>query len=366
MQEFSTGMRPVQCDLSVCLLTWNGKDLTLACLASLYEHTAGINFEVIIVDNGSSDGTGEAIREQFPCVKLIINDRNRGFTVPNNQAIQVSSGRYVILLNNDTLFTRNALKSMGEYLDQNPEVAVVGCKLRLPSGRIQRSAHTSMTWWDYVFAAFYLHHLLPKSKIFGRINMTFMDYQTTTADVDWVAAAAMMVRSSAIGEVGPLDERIFAFSEDWEWCIRFKRHGWRVVYFAGTEITHSEGMSSHSRSGLKGDEVRQWSILTAAASASYVYSKLNSRPQRENRLFDLSRRLFYLSKAVSFAILNILSGTGREWGRVNGYLRAALIRRRQLWDVYLRQVAGPSDSMGYNHCGGRQLDDKRDECFSEF
>lgn len=335
MNDQSISNRP---DVSVCIVTWNGKDLTLVCLESLYRHTDGMEVEVILVDNGSDDGTAEAISTAFPLVRIIRNDKNEGFTLPNNQAIMASSGRYLMLLNNDTKLTENSLPKMVAYLDDHQDVGVLGCRLRRPDGTIQMSAHSDMTWWDYLFAALHLHVLFPRSTVFGRINMTYMDYQAETRDVDWIAGAAMLVRREAIRTAGTLDERIFAFSEDWEWCIRIKRSGWRVVYFCGTELIHLEGMSSHSNSSRKAEEVRVWSLLTAAASSYYVYEKLNAYSGVSYILFGFCRRLFFLSKSLTYALANVLTQARPAWGKSKGYLLAALYSPAYVRERYLRRT----------------------------
>jgi GT2 family glycosyltransferase len=344
-------------DVSVCVVTWDNVSLTVDCLSSLYAHTRGPSFEVIVADNGSRDDTVPTVRRLFPGVRMVVSPENRGFSRAANQAIRMARGRYVLLLNNDTVLHEDAVAALAGYLDQHPGVGAVGCRLRLPDGRIQASAHADRAWWDYLVEAAYLDRLWPRHRLLGRTNMTCMDYETATQDVDWLVGAALMVRRTAVDDLGLLDERIVAFCEDWEWCVRFRHHGWRVVYFGGTEITHLLGGSSHSSASGKGDAVREWAVLTMNASADYVYRKLHPTHRARAVLFRATRRVFNLSRLVTHALLRVL---GVRWERaapLSAYWKAmvtpaAILERRYLHPPAAAGGAAEASRPAWTYPGG--------------
>ena len=152
--------------VSVCILAWNNYELTAACVKSILKLTRGVSYEIILVDNGSTDGTAQKISESFPAVKILRNEVNQGFTTGNNQALHVASGRYSILLNNDMLFESDALSKMAHYMDLHPDVGVLGCRLRYPDRRVQMTAHADIDWYDHLFHSLYLNRIFPKNRIF--------------------------------------------------------------------------------------------------------------------------------------------------------------------------------------------------------
>ncbi|MHB0877604.1 MAG: glycosyltransferase family 2 protein [Anaerolineae bacterium] len=325
-------------DLSVCIATWNARELTLACLRSLTRWTSGITYEVILVDNGSSDGTLAAVEVEFPHIRTIRNPANEGFVYANNQALRSAAGRYTILLNNDMVFESDALSQMVLFMDGHPGVGVLGCRLRYPDGTAQHTAHEDQTWQDYFYAALFLHRLLPRSRRFGRINSTWLDYEADDLAVPtgWVAGAALMVRTSQLSEVGLLDERLFAFSEDWEWCRRHAAHGNEVVFYTGAEIVHLHGMSSARYVGPRSSEVRRRTILRMAAGAQYVYRKLHPHASLDTALFDASFRLFCLSRVVALGLGSLLRLCRADRGTLEGYLISVLMSYGSLRKHYLR------------------------------
>ncbi len=227
-------------DLSVVIVNWNVRDLLRACLRSL--EGAGCAVEIIVVDNGSSDGSVEMVRAEFPHVHLIPNAENRGFTVANNQGIEVASGRYVLLLNPDTEVVGDALTTMVEFADANPDVGVVGPQLLNPDGSVQSSRRRFPTLATGFFESTWLQPYTPRRVLTRYYVLDRPDDRMQ--DVDWVTGAALMARREAIEEVGLLDEGFFMYSEELDWCRRFRAAGWRVVYLPAARIVHHEGKSS--------------------------------------------------------------------------------------------------------------------------
>ena len=325
-------------DLSVCIITWNVCELTMACIKSLIEQTKSVSYEIILVDNASTDCTLEKVRKEVPQVRIIANQINHGFTYANNQALKIATGKYSILLNNDMSFNMDALSKMVEFMDNNQDVGVLGCRLRLPNGVVQHSAHEDVCWQDYLYNAFLLHRLFSKSKIFGRINCTYINYNEDNLVVDtgWVAGAGLMVRTSSIKKVGLLDERIITTGEDWEWCRRFANHGYRIVYYTGPEIIHFHGVSTINYVGKDRYKIRKKSIMRAIAASHYVFRKLNVEKPANVFLFNLSFRIYCLSRALVFGLRNIIKPKSADYGSFLGYLIGVFINYRSLCKHHLR------------------------------
>ncbi len=229
-------------DLSILIVNWNVRDLLRRCLHSILVNLPPGELEIIVVDNGSTDGSGEMIRAEFPRVHLIANAENRGFTAANNQGLAVSRGRYVLLLNPDTEVVGDALAAMVAFADAHPDVGVVGPQLLNPDGTVQSSRRRFPTLATALFESTWLQPYAPR-RLLGRYYVLDRP-DDEVQDVDWVTGAALMARREAIEQVGPLDEGFFMYSEELDWCRRFREAGWRVVYLPTARMIHHEGKSS--------------------------------------------------------------------------------------------------------------------------
>ena len=252
-QQNSTERRAI---VSVAIAHWNVRDLLHDCLTSLRARarTAVWPLEIIVVDNASTDGSAGMVRAKFPEVILIENAENLGFSKATNQAIRASTGRYVLMLNSDTVVLTNAIDRMAQYLEMHPEVGVVGCRLVYPDGRLQRSCSHFISVWDQVVEALYLHRLATWFQPFGRHGMRYWDYNETRP-VDWVMATALLVRASILDQLGPLDDELFGAAQDIEFCRRVRDAGWQVVFLHDVEIVHH---SSKSWLCYEGEGAAQW------------------------------------------------------------------------------------------------------------
>ena len=231
------------CDLSIVVVSWNVRDLLRQSIRSaLAAPRPEGGLELIVVDNGSSDGSVEMVRSTFPQVRLIANQENRGFPAANNQGIAVARGRHVFLLNPDTEVVGDALRTMVGYADAHPDVGVVGPQLLNPDGTVQSSRRRFPTLATAFFESTWLEPLAPR-RVLTRYRVLDQP-DDATLDVDWVDGAALMARREAIEEVGPLDEGFFMYSEELDWCRRFRQAGWRVVYLPTAQIVHHRGKSS--------------------------------------------------------------------------------------------------------------------------
>lgn len=230
------------CDLSIVIVSWNVCDLLRQCLSSIRVARSSLGVEVIVVDNVSTDGSVEMVRAEFPHVHLISNTENRGFPAANNQGIAVAQGRYVLLLNPDTEVVGDGLATMVAYADAHPGVGVVGPQLLSADGSVQSSRRRFPTLAAAFFESTWLQPHAPK----GMLARYYVEDQPDDAilDVDWVKGAALMARREAIRQVGPMDEGYFMYSEELDWCRRFREADWRVVYLPTAQIVHHEGKSS--------------------------------------------------------------------------------------------------------------------------
>jgi GT2 family glycosyltransferase len=218
-------------DLSIIIVSWNTSGLLRQCLDSVYETNCRFSFEVIVVDNGSSDDSVSMIEKCFPSVILLKNRQNLGFACANNKGLALGRGRYFMLLNSDTIVLPGAVDALVEAADRNPEVGVIGPKLLNMNGTLQES-------WSS-FPSF-LSELIGRN---FRIRRPVADVPNMY-DVDWIMGACMLVRSEAIRDVGKMDEDYFFYSEETDWCFRIKKKNWKVWYLASAEIYHVGGGST--------------------------------------------------------------------------------------------------------------------------
>ncbi len=191
--------------------------------------------EVVVVDNASSDDTPGQIKQNWPQVRLIENADNRGFASANNQGLAISRGRYVALLNSDTLVTSQALSQLVAFMDEHPEAGACGPCLLQPNGQPQAFAFGHDPTPGYLFRRGFTHLLLRRPLHNWNTDQTQM--------VDWVSGACLIARRQAIEQAGPLDESIFMYFEDNDWCLRFRQCGWKIYYLPTVAITHIGGQS---------------------------------------------------------------------------------------------------------------------------
>lgn len=231
-------------DLSVIIVSYNTRDLLRGCLASVISTlSSGLNYEVLVVDNASADGSAAMVQDAFPQAGLLINKENRGFAAASNQALAESRGRHAILLNPDTVVGERALCGMVRFLDEHSEVGVVGPKLLYPDGAFQHSVFTFPTLPMIFLDFFPVNHRLINSRLNGRYPRALYE-AGEPFPVDHPLGAGLMVRRGVIEEVGLLDEGFFIYCEEIDLCMRIKKAGWEVYCFPQAEITHYGGEST--------------------------------------------------------------------------------------------------------------------------
>ena len=233
-------------DVSIIIVNWNTKGLLRDCLSSVYAHAGEIDYEIIVIDNASTDGSAEMVKNDFRQVILIENSNNRGFAAANNQGMAVAKGRYVLLLNSDTVVLDNAIANTVRFADANPEVAVTGCRVLNSDRTLQRTCFMFPSVLNMLLSSTYLYKLFPKNKFFGREQMTWWD-RNDVRQVDVVTGCFMLVRREAVEQVGVMDERFFMYCEETDWCYRFREEGWKVMFAPVGEIIHFGGQSTSQK-----------------------------------------------------------------------------------------------------------------------
>ena len=238
-------------DISVIIVNYNVSSFLDQALTTLRDAVRELDHEVFVVDNASTDESVSMVRRKHPWVKLIENDHNLGFASANNQALKRVSGRYVLLLNPDTVLRRDTLKTMIRFLDEHPEAGITGCKVLNPDGSLQLACRRGFPSPGVAFFKLVgLSCLFPKSKTFGAYNLTYLDPDSLT-EVDAVSGSFMMLRKEVLDKVGLLDEDFFMYGEDLDICYRVKEAGWKIFYVPYTEIIHFKGESTKTVPALK-------------------------------------------------------------------------------------------------------------------
>ncbi|MEQ1796097.1 MAG: glycosyltransferase family 2 protein [Nitrospira sp.] len=239
-------------DLSIAVISYNTRDLLLACLQSVQDRTTGVDYEVIVVDNASHDGSVGAVRTRFPHVTVIANAENSGFAKACNQAAAVSSGRYLLLLNSDTVMQRHTLRTMVTCLEQHLDIGIVSCLQRDEQGRVLQSCFPFPSIRDHVRYSETLPTVV--RRLVGTLSP--MDC-TQSRDVEWANGACLMIRKALFARLGGLDERFFMYFEDVDLCRRVQQLGYRIRHVADGEVVHLLGRSSRTnRHGLN----KQWEL----------------------------------------------------------------------------------------------------------
>jgi GT2 family glycosyltransferase len=228
-------------DVSICIVTYHAQDLLRDCLHSIYRAIDAVSFEIIVVDNHSEDGSVEMLRSDFPDVQLLVNDQNTGYTRPNNQAMRVSQGKYILLINPDTLVEPNTIAELAGFLDTHPKVGIVGPKVLNRDGTLQKQCRRSEARpWDAICYFSGMSRLFPKDKRFSGYLMTYLD-ENLTHEAEAVSGSCMLIRRQVVDQIGYQDENFFAYQEDTDYCRRARLAGWKVFYNPSAQIIHYGG-----------------------------------------------------------------------------------------------------------------------------
>lgn len=219
---------------SVVVVNWNTKELLENCLSSLDGEERSLQLEILVVDNNSSDGSADMVASKFPDVKLIRNQQNRGFAKANNQALSISSGRYILLLNSDACLVNNSISLMLEFMDSRPEAGIIGPRLLNADGSLQFSCYNVPSVFRTFLEMTFISRLFP----WDTGNMLYHFGYDKIKEVGYVSGACMMIRREVLDDIGLLDERFFIYAEEADFCMRAKESGWKIFFIPGAKVKH--------------------------------------------------------------------------------------------------------------------------------
>ncbi|MDP3888739.1 MAG: glycosyltransferase family 2 protein [bacterium] len=283
--------------ISVIVVNYNTRDLLKDCLNSLFEKNKDVQLEVIVVDNYSSDGSGEMVQKDFPKVVLIENKKNLGFARGNNLGIKKASGEYVLLLNSDTQFVENSLCKMIEFMENKPKIGIASCQLTNKDGTLQASGGFFPTIFRVFAWMFFLDDLPYVSNFIKSFHPHDPAFYTGSLwyqeehEQDWVTGAFFLMRKKIFQECGGLDENFFMYVEEMEYCYRAKKKGWGVFYTPITRIIHLGGKSGSTKNALLGEY----------RGLKYFFTK--HRPTWENVLLGFFLKIGAVLRIILFGII---------------------------------------------------------------
>ncbi len=254
-------------DITIIIPSYNTKDLLRSCIASIYEHTQGIRFEIICVDDNSPDRSADMVAESFPDVILVRNEVNQHYVKNNNLGMRMSRARYACLLNSDTKLTSNAFAELVRFMDEHPEVAACGPKLLNPDGSVQHCIRRFVGPRALLLQVFNWHKLFPKNRSMQKLYATNFDY-TIAQPVDSIGTTAYVVRRSTWEQAGMLDEHFKLFVVDWAYNFMLKKKGYTVYYTPCAEVIHY-GSQSINQAALK--SIRELHHALIQFSEGYDY-----------------------------------------------------------------------------------------------
>ncbi len=225
-------------DVSIIIINWNTKDLLIDCIASIYKTTKNLSFEILVVDNGSSDNSVEAVRHLFPNIKVIENSYNHGFAKACNQGLRLINSRYAILLNTDTILCEGTIEKAIEFMDNNATVGICGGQLLNQDGSKQNSIANIPNLATELLNKSLLRKLFPEKYIGKELRID------KPIEVESIIGAFMVVRREAINDVGLMDEAYFFFFEETDWCMMMKKKGWKVIHHPDIKLYHLQGQTA--------------------------------------------------------------------------------------------------------------------------
>jgi GT2 family glycosyltransferase len=287
-------------DLSIIIVSFNTKEVTLACLNSIVKNTQGIKYEIIVIDNNSIDGSVEALKKlPNKALRVVENKKNLGFAAANNQGIKAAHGRYLLFLNSDTLIKDDLFREMVAWLDREPEIGIATCALHNKDGSLQGTGgyfptllrvFSWMTIEDIPFIDKLIKsfHPLHSKSLFRNEH-----FYKRKRHLDWLTGAFLLVRRQVTDDIGGWDEQYFMYAEDTDFCFRAKKKGWQIFYNPQWSITHLGGASGTA----------EFSILSEIKGLKRFYKKFYPEWQ-----YPILRFLFKLGSLGRMLIFGILEG----------------------------------------------------------
>lgn len=312
-------------DVSLIIVNLNSRQLLQDCLTSLYQHTQGVDFEVIVVDNGSDDGSVAMAKAQFPRVRLIENATNYRYSIANNQGLDIARGRYILYLNGDTVLLGNTVQEMAEFLDQRADVGGVGCRMIYPDGAYQDACFRFLSAVN-VFYRLCLARFYWRTRLAG--NYPHLPTATTAQPVDFVVGAGLMARREVLQQVHGMDPEYYFYGEDADLCYRIWQAGWPIYHLPrSTAVVHYGGVSStinlfdndQRQKHLRGWQSRflfikkhypcwrQFAILTAVLGAFGVNAMLYGLAALKRRDWQYARVNLNAHRAITQTAFRMLT-----------------------------------------------------------
>jgi GT2 family glycosyltransferase len=298
-------------DLSVVVVNWNTREMLSGCLASVYGTAGDLDMEVLVVDNASTDGSAEMVRASFAEVHLIENADNVGFAQANNQAIRLSNGRYVLLLNSDTEVHPGALERLVQFMDLDPEAGGCGPRLLNADGSLQASCHPMLTPGREFWRLLFLERLWRQA--------TYAQHKwdvEAPRRVEVIKGACLLLRRKALEQVGPLDEQYFMYTEEMDLCYRLAQAGWKLWWVPHAVVKHYGEASSRQ-----------------AAEAMYI--QLYRSKVQFHRKFGGARQADRFKRLVRMAYVPRLAAA-----TLGSLFSASLARRAQTFRGLLMELPG--------------------------
>jgi GT2 family glycosyltransferase len=289
--------------VSVVIVSWNVRDLLLSLLACLGAGPSGLQHQAIVVDNCSTDGSADAVRESFPDVEVIANRRNLGFAAAANQGLRRAHGAWVLLLNPDAEIDGASLRAMVEFMRSRPRAGVVGAALVDPCGRPQPWGHRFPSLLNMFFFLSRLEVVYPGRGLSRSIAGSALD-GADAVEVDWVRGACLLARREVLEPLGGLDEDYFIFGEDVDLCYRVRQNGWRVYYLPWVRVVHRQGSSTRQVAGGLEVEVFRGHLLFFRKHRKLVQRVLLS-----------GMLVFEIAAKTPFVLLLLISRRRREYAR---------------------------------------------------
>lgn len=233
--------------LSIIVLSYNTKDLVIRCLQSVEAAVKGLeSVEIIVVDNGSTDNSVESIKVEDEKIQIIENGKNLGFAKGNNLGLKKATGKFILLLNSDTLLEKDTIHKMLKFMEENPQIGVATCRVEFPDGSLDPACHRGFpTPWASLSYFLGLEKLFPKSRLFGQYHLGYLPIDKPH-EIDSPSGAFYFLRREVIEKVGFLDEDYFMYGEDLDWSYRIKQAGFKIFYYPGAKITHFKKQSGRA------------------------------------------------------------------------------------------------------------------------
>lgn len=226
-------------DLSIVIITWRMRQLLKVCLDSIYKFTEGVNFEIILIDNKSEDGTIEMVESSYPAIQLIKNDMNKGVAPARNQGLALAKGKYILILDADIELIDDTIGKLFRFMEKTDDCGLVGSKLIDHAGNLQYSCKRFPTFLSLVYRRFEHVEMIRNSKILQYHIMKEWDH-SSVKEVDYLIGACQFFRKDVIDKIGFYDQNIFYGPEDIDFCLRVWKAGWKIFYYPDTSMIHHE------------------------------------------------------------------------------------------------------------------------------